>query len=195
MALPFTHLVSKPISHATRATAAAFCVVVISGMPRATMSLVVMPSPCALTASRTLRARFSLATRALLTALARGLVSWSCIFLSTATTSALSVQRSIAKAIASARVMPLFLVAIVDHLSAPPWGYLFSRPCSVGMALVRVGRSCTYNSGLCHSHIQRRSECWPTLFRGCAFLLSYHPQSGLFGFQVARVSFVPLADY
>ena len=129
MALPFTHLVSKPISHATRATAAAFWVVVISGIPRATKSLVLMPSPLAVTAACSFLARLSFATRALETALARGLVSWACILVSTSTTSALPSHALMAKAIASARVMPLFLVAIGPLQSAPPWGYLLARPC------------------------------------------------------------------
>ena len=132
MALPFTHLVSKPISQATRATAAAFCVVVISGMPRATKSLVLMPSPRSITAAWSFLARPSFATRALETALARGLVSWTCILVSTSTTSAFPSHALIAKAIASARVMPLFLVAIGPLQSAPLWGYLFSRPCGAG---------------------------------------------------------------
>ena len=132
MALPFTHLVSKPISHATRATAAAFWVVVISGIPRATKSLVLMPSPRSTTAAWSFLARPSFATRALETAFARGLVSWACILVSTSTTSALPSHALMANAIASARVMPFCLVAIGPLQSAPLWGYLFSHPCGAG---------------------------------------------------------------
>lgn len=128
MDLPFTHLVSKPNSHATRATAAAFCVVVISGIPRATKSLVLIPSPRSTTAACSALARFSFARRALETALARGLVSWACILVSTSTTSALPSHALIANAIASARVMPFCLVAIGPLQSVPLWDYLFLAP-------------------------------------------------------------------
>ena len=74
------------------------------------MSLVLMPSPWALIASRTLAARFSLALRALETALARGLTSCSCIFFKTSLTSGRSLVRSMAMAMACARVMVFLLM-------------------------------------------------------------------------------------
>ena len=120
--LPSTFLWRYPSSTATRQTALAFWVVVISGIPRFTMSLVPIPSPWALIASRTSAAKRSLSSLALLVCLARGLVMLASILPSTSTTSGLSSQRLIARARASARVIPLFLVAIVTTF-LPRRGY------------------------------------------------------------------------
>lgn len=97
-----------PSSQATRMTAAAFCVVDTSGRPSPTMALLPMPSAGSI--SDTLRASPSLAIRALLTAFARGFTSCSCMFLRTSLTSGRSAVRSMAIAMACARVTVFLLM-------------------------------------------------------------------------------------
>ena len=129
----FTSLWTSPSSSATRITAAAFCVVATSGRPNPTMPLEPMPSAGSILAS--LRARFSLAKRALLTALARGFTSCACMFLRTSCASAIGAlsqssnlacsRTSMARAMAAARVMVFLLIW---YLLVPRGVRLFRSP-------------------------------------------------------------------
>ena len=99
---------ARPMSSATRITATAFCVVVTSGNPSSTMPLEVSPSVGS--TSTILRASDSLARRALEIVALRGFTSCSCILRRTSLTSGRSVVRSMAIAMACARVMVLTLL-------------------------------------------------------------------------------------
>jgi len=118
-------------------TAAAFCVVMTSGMPSSVMAF--EPRPSAGSSSAILRARDSLAIRAFDTVALRGFVSCSCIFTRTSLTSGRSFVRSIAMAMACARVMVLVLLMLVPPSTS--WGAPVASPLDK-LIIHPLGRTC-----------------------------------------------------